>query len=536
MLMPGERILVGEERRGPDCFLAYQGDGNLVLYSTSVPGHVLWSWYVSSPNPGWVEMQIDGNLVAYNADGVYYAQTATFAAGSYAVWDAERGLRIVGAVWISGVDPAPTVPEPPLPPVVVPPVAPVRRLVGKVGTLSRSFGDFTGPRILHGCSDFAALPKFHQDRDKTLRELDIIAAHQQYVRVLWRLNGWYWSGGPRPINEGGGNYPSANLSVDPIRDSWYDEVLRKYLIACRDRGLRVNLSSGDMNNWTMVQAIDSFKRTAQIADSVSNEVVWMGAVTNELRGTMSGGESPENIMDCETLLDVWKQYYPHSMRAVSDPESQDKVGMIRLSGGSATCALIHDVRWAAKDALRRAFNTRYENYPGKPIVQDEPTGPNGSPPHGPFTRNVYQPTEEHDNLFAIYTMHVLTGQASTYFNDPALVSREPIDSTWGLKEIPALWRLMEVPEDIGQGLLKPGHLADAPLQVEASNAERADSMVRSNYAIGIISGGSNWKVRAGYHGRYTIFNSTGRVWEGVLNQGDTIPASGPSPVVVRVTV
>lgn len=406
----------------------------------------------------------------------------------------------------------------------------VRKIEGQVSRHGRSFADSSGPCIIHGCSDFAALVKFHEDRDKSLRELDVISQHQQYVRVLWRLNGWLWGGEP-------GKYPSSGLTVDPIRDGWFDDALRGYLQACHDRGLRVNLSTGDMFNWSHSQSEDCFRRVAQIAASISPDVVWLGAAANELRGTSpgnSGGHaSNENLRWCEDLMRIWEQHYPWGMRAITD-DGGSKVEMKRASGGNATCSLIHDVRWTIVDALRRCFNTLYENYPDKPVVQDEPTGPNGSPPHNEFTRKVYQPTENHSELLALYTMHIITGQASTYFNDPALVSREPIDDTWGFKEIPAFWRQMEIPQDIGQGVLTPGHKAEAPLQVTNSGAQRADSMVLGNYNIGIISGGQSWKVRSGKRGRATAFTADGVVWEDNVDRGQTLPVSGPIPTIIRI--
>ena len=394
-------------------------------------------------------------------------------------------------------------------------------LVGLVSVMGKSFGDQNGPRIVHGCSDFGALAKFHEDRDKMLGQLDRVAqAGQQYVRVLWRLNGWYWT-------------PSG-ITNDPIRDPWWEDALRGYLQACWDRGLRVNLTSGDFNNWTEWEAEDSFRRCAQIAASVSPQVVWLGAAANELRGVHPFGEEDAAVEQCEELQEIWARDYPNGMRSISDPADQAKDGMKRLSGGNSTCALIHDVRWYTNDALRRCFNTMYENYPDRPVVQDEPTGPNGHPPEGEYSNLVYQPIEDPNELLCIYTMQIITGQAATYFNDPALVSRQPLDSTWGLVELPALWRQMGIPQDIGQGDLKPGHHDDAPLQVINSNAERADCAVRGNYAIGVISGGEGWRVKSGWDGTLTLFGPNGPTKEQRIVRGEDIPAHGPAPQLVRI--
>jgi hypothetical protein len=407
---------------------------------------------------------------------------------------------------------------PPAPP--PPPPGAVRKLVGPVRLIGRSFGDDTGPRILHGCTDFGGVVKYHEDRDKALASLDVTAAHQQYIRVAYRLNGWLWT--------------TSGLTLDPSRDAWWEDSMRGYLQACHDRGLRVMLTCADMNDWTDAQMDDGVRRAAQIAASVSPTVVWLHE-WNELRSIWRpGDENDAQVEKLRALSRIWQQHYPWSQRGLSDPASQDRDGMKRLSQDPATVALIHNVRWSAADAIRRAFNAPYDNWPGKPIVEGEPTGPNGSPPQSDFSRHVYQPTEDHDDLAAIYTMLAITGQGVTYFNDPALVSREPLDSTWGFKEIPALWRQMEIPEHIGQGTLSPGHWPSSPLHVIDSNAERADSMVLPGYDIGVISGGSNWRVRSGRRGVATAFRASGPIWEGRVSPGDVFPISGPQPTIIRI--
>jgi hypothetical protein len=170
-------------------------------------------------------------------------------------------------------------------------------------------------------------------------------------------------------------------------------------------------------------------------------------------------------------------------------------------------------------------------------VQDEPTGPNGSPPHSEYTRLVYQPVDNPDALFAIYTLHVLTGQASTYFNDPALVSREPLHSTWGFQELPRLWRELAIPEDLGQGHVAHGGRSDAMMQVKDSHASRADGATRGAYSLGVISGaedGHAWAVRANLDGVYSTWYADGIAWEGRLSRGQVIPTQkGFTPTVVR---
>jgi hypothetical protein len=396
---------------------------------------------------------------------------------------------------------------------------PMRPLEGEVRPHGRSFADASGPRLVHGCSDFGALIKYHEDRDRYLRQLDVTAQYQQYTRLAWRLNGWKWT--------------DSGLTVDPIRDAWFESALCGVLQAHQDRGLKVNLSSFDMNGWSPQEAEEWFRRVAQIADDFG-DVVWLSGCTNEMEGTWSPGETPEHIAAGHDLMDAWRSIYPRGCWAVSDPKDRNQAGMAALAGN---VALIHDIRWEVPDCLRRTFNSRYENDPGCPIVQDEPTGPNGSPPYNDFTRLVYQPVEDPDELFAIYTMHLLSGQASTYFNDPALVSREPLDSTWGFKELPQLWRDLELPEDLGQGRLAHGGHADAMMNVIDSHAARADGTSHGGYHLGVISGawdGQTWQVPANVRGTWSTWYAAGKAWEGHLEVGEVIPVQkGFTPVVVR---
>jgi hypothetical protein len=59
-------------------------------------------------------------------------------------------------------------------------------------------------------------------------------------------------------------------------------------------------------------------------------------------------------------------------------------------------------------------------------------------------------------------------------------------------------------------------------------------MVRGDYAIGVISGGDRWRVRAGRDGQATAYTAAGVVWEGRVSRGQALPISGPTPTIVRI--
>jgi pimeloyl-ACP methyl ester carboxylesterase len=76
MLLPGEQLSPGQSRTSANgqFELAYQGDGNLVLYRIS-DGYPLWA--TNTFTPGVVEMQHDGNLVIYSNAGTAIWWTGT---------------------------------------------------------------------------------------------------------------------------------------------------------------------------------------------------------------------------------------------------------------------------------------------------------------------------------------------------------------------------------------------------------------------------------------------------------------------------
>jgi hypothetical protein len=199
---------------------------------------------------------------------------------------------------------------------------------------------------------------------------------------------------------------------------------------------------------------------------------------------------------------------------------------------AVTLALIHQNGNSVDDLIRRTFNDMYENYPGVPIDSDEPRGPNG-PQGGDVTAAVEDPNE----LFALYTTQILIGEIATYFNSPGCAERRPLDDTWGFKELPQLWRDLEVPEDISQGSLGAGHTGNGMMQVNDSHAARADGVTRGDYNLGVISGkhdGQTWAVRANRTGQWSTWYADGKAWEGHLSVGQVIHTPrGFTPAVVR---
>ncbi len=77
LMEPGQVLKPGEVMQSPDggTTLAYQADGNLVLYAGT---HAVWDTRTFDKTAGQTAMQTDGNLVVYDAAGAAVFNTATF--------------------------------------------------------------------------------------------------------------------------------------------------------------------------------------------------------------------------------------------------------------------------------------------------------------------------------------------------------------------------------------------------------------------------------------------------------------------------
>lgn len=187
VLKAGERLVPGQEVRAEGMLLAYQGDGNLVLYRRD--GAPVWASDTFGA-PGEVAMQGDGNLVVYDAHGAPQWASDTFRAGG--VLELTRdGLRITAqaTVWQTpAFDPGE---EPPAP--VVGLHGP-NRIIG-----NRAVGDDRGPQLYTGLSRFYHVWAAGVDLDRVKREdaADVAAGHD-FKRVLLQVGSLdpsdYWAG------------------------------------------------------------------------------------------------------------------------------------------------------------------------------------------------------------------------------------------------------------------------------------------------------------------------------------------------------
>ena len=175
VLKAGERLLPGQEVRAEGMLLAFQGDGNLVLYRRD--GRAVWASDTFGA-PTECAMQGDGNLVVYHAAGPVWASDSFVPGG---VLELTRdGLKITAAatVWKTpAFDPGA---EPP-PPVVQ--LHGPNRIIG-----ARAVGDDRGPQLYTGLSRFYHVWAAGVDLDRVKREdeADVAAGHD-FKRVLLQV-------------------------------------------------------------------------------------------------------------------------------------------------------------------------------------------------------------------------------------------------------------------------------------------------------------------------------------------------------------
>lgn len=373
--------------------------------------------------------------------------------------------------------PAPE-PEPEPAPPAVEDIAPLNGWLRS--STNNTFGDDRGPRSVRFCSYFPLVGVMQRNPDFAKRQMDLMVGRYHGARIFWCL-----------LHPGA--WVPMNASVDP-NAPWFESALRTTLEELWQRGLRAQLTAGDLQYLPSgTNKHDLYRRVAGLCASVNQQVVALTEVVNEAR---VNSNEKEDWPYWAELSGVWQSVYPWGMHGLSDPGTMEEPDPLRdASRAPATCALIHGTRMGISDSIRRAFNLRYDGRVGKPIAEGEPTGMDTGAKPG-----VFEGTANRGHIFGLYAAKILTGQFLTHFDSAGLGWHHyDLDREWGFKEMPALWKAMGIPEDIGLYRLVPGHRNDAPITVKSfadrgEGPERCDNMSVRDGSKGyaVLHGGSGY--------------------------------------------
>lgn len=338
---------------------------------------------------------------------------------------------------------------------VVPGQPSSRPLIGPLRVEGKFFRDDTGFRRVLFCSWFPALRILRDDPSEFERQINVIAdAGYQGIRVFLAVGGWmdFWDGREVvPVSFKKWHYTQNFLRSDRSDglqlSAWpdYDDLLRNLLRACKVRGLRLHVTTGDMQ---MIcpdpnQELELHKRFARIcAEEGGRDVIALAEVTNEFPLNRNGGDSPASIEQMGRIIRAWRELIPGVLTAQGAIPQNEEPESLRLSSTHGDICMTHTTRDPFAMSLKRTLGLVYweGDYRGfeKPFWQGEPSGPGA---------DSYQRLDDPASLTALYAMHALTGQASNQFSGPAVRSKVPLESVWGFRELPRLFAA-HLPEDV----------------------------------------------------------------------------------------
>ncbi len=401
-----------------------------------------------------------------------------------------------------------------------------RPLVGQLGGCGHGYCDTTGPRNVRGCSWFPALRIWRDDRDAALRELDAIAAAGwHFIRIFLAVGGWegYWGG--REV------VPVTFTNDRGTRiDAWpdYEEQARTFMLAARERGLKLYTTNGDLQ-WIFPRFEDRLRhaeRTAHLFNDVGPDVCAFMEVCNEWQG--NGGEPVEDLRACATRFHALCPFALYTIGAGNGGMEQPEG-----PGGLYECAVgmpvvtVHGMR--SPEAGIRTFGVVY--WSGDPwhldrlILQGEPTGPDTAKQLAQGDGVSVYEEQDPGRLMANMCAGLMSGQAWTYFNGPAVRYHEygeyQLGSTWGFTELPALFD-EALPQDIAQWpYLSHGNKRDTPIGAKSftdpseTGPARVDQVWNDREVRAIVYGGKGaWELETRRSMHWRVFDAFGGIWEG----------------------
>jgi len=338
-----------------------------------------------------------------------------------------------------------------------------RPIVGRLRTENKLYRDDTGYRRVFGDSEFVLLrmlkynpPQYEQSMN------DCMTAGFQTRRVFASVGGWVqgWTGYEVvPVSFQKWEFSRATgflrpASLGPVVQAWpdYDDLFRTMLRDHRDRGIRIDLTFGDCQIITPDPNVEIalHERLARIAaEEGGNQVISNWQIRNEYPQNGYGGASPEAVEQMGRVIAAVHRILPDVLCSEGAAISEEPDQLLLSAKYGDVCA-VHTTREPFATCMKRTFGLvywegQYRAFP-KAYLQSEPKGPNVGPMDGAGD-DMYQPTNDPAEIVALYAMHALTGQASTYFDGASVRGTARNADAWGYDELPLLFEKY-LPEDV----------------------------------------------------------------------------------------
>ncbi len=292
------------------------------------------------------------------------------------------------------------------------------------------------PTLCHFGEAFSA---FVRKPDDVLQELDIIGDAGFHGIRFWDWLGYYaggWRG--REVNAVA-MVNDAGATVTATAD--YYGQLYAFLRACKERGLVVHHSRGDLNSVPNQAIFEHCRRVGEVQAAVGVQVVALNEAVNECNMNIRD-YSEDNLRQ---MLNQLMVHNPASLRALSTPPGQTEE-LDDLIAYAASVWYVHGYRGGDSDPvgqLRHIFSLSYDG-PGKrlsvPGWQGEPTGPGGG---------VYGPQATSPNLLAsMAAMALAMRQGWVYMSGRGVFWNGSIADQPGFHEVATVRHVL--PPDIQQ--------------------------------------------------------------------------------------
>ena len=288
------------------------------------------------------------------------------------------------------------------------------------------------------CHYMEAFSRYTRNENQVTNELTAIKeAGYTGIRFLDVLNGQpYWAG--REVNPI--NVISNGVSVN--KTTQYYTKLKNFVSLCKDLGLLVNWSRGDLIPYSIAQRAEHFAHVGAIANEVGVDAIAVFEGVNEYFEN-GFNETAASLEGISSLVNVFSSQAGTTMlRALSSPRTAEMLGTLASHTQGVSIAMAHGARGGDLSLKLNAIKSiRRDYWPGKLVWQDEPPGTTSS-----ATTNQHEMDDQGLALMAVQSL--LHDQAYTVMLKNAVRWNDTLADDVGFRTVPAA--IAQLPNDLMQ--------------------------------------------------------------------------------------